>query len=54
MYSYFNSILESTPGTIMDAIVDSEVDGKWHTSDDTFASDTWRKMPKYTLIISVG
>jgi E3 SUMO-protein ligase PIAS1 len=38
---YFNSILESTPDTVEDVIV--EADGEWHTSDDKYASDAWKK-----------
>jgi len=41
---YFNSILESTPDTVEDVIV--EADGEWHTSDDRYASDTWKKTHK--------
>jgi E3 SUMO-protein ligase PIAS1 len=41
---YFNSILESTPDTVEDVIV--EADGEWHTSDDTYASDAWKKTHK--------
>jgi E3 SUMO-protein ligase PIAS1 len=45
--SYFNSILESTPDTVEDVIV--EADGEWHTSDDRYASDGWRKTHKPAL-----
>ncbi|KAI9512924.1 PINIT domain-containing protein [Russula earlei] len=38
---YFNSILESTPDTVEDVIV--EADGEWHTSDDRYASDIWKR-----------
>ena len=41
MHRYFNSILENTPDTVEDVIV--EADGEWHTSDDRYASDTWKK-----------
>jgi E3 SUMO-protein ligase PIAS1 len=41
---YFNSILESTPDTVEDVIV--EADGEWHTSDDKYASDAWKKTHK--------
>ena len=41
---YFNSILDSTPDTVDDVIV--EADGEWHTSDDRYASDIWRKTHK--------
>ena len=44
MHRYFNSILESTPDTVEDVIV--EADGEWHTSDDTYASDAWKKTHK--------
>jgi len=44
---YFNSILESTPDTVEDVIV--EADGEWHTSDDRYASDNWRKVHKPAL-----
>lgn len=44
MDGYFNSILESTPDTVEDVIV--EADGEWHTSDDKYASDTWKKTHK--------
>ncbi|KAF8272903.1 PINIT domain-containing protein [Lactarius quietus] len=37
---YFNSILESTPDTVDDVIV--EANGEWHTSDDKYASPTWK------------
>ena len=33
--------MESTPDTVDDVIV--EADGEWHTSDDKYASDAWRK-----------
>jgi E3 SUMO-protein ligase PIAS1 len=36
--------LESTPDTVDDVIV--EADGEWHTSDDRYASDAWRKTYK--------
>jgi len=36
--------LESTPDTVDDVIV--EADGEWHTSDDRYASDAWRKTHK--------
>lgn len=36
--------MESTPDTVDDVIV--EADGEWHTSDDRYASDTWRKTHK--------
>ncbi|KAI0001837.1 PINIT domain-containing protein [Russula vinacea] len=41
---YFNSILESTPDTVDDVIV--EADGEWHTTDDKYASDAWKKTHK--------
>jgi E3 SUMO-protein ligase PIAS1 len=41
---YFNSILESTPDTVDDVIV--EADGEWHTADDRYASDAWKKTHK--------
>jgi len=44
---YFNSILESTPDMVEDVIV--EADGEWHTSDNKYASDTWRKAHKPAL-----
>lgn len=44
MRRYFNSILESTPDTVEDVIV--EADGEWHTSDDVYASDAWKKTHK--------
>jgi len=37
---YFSSILESTPDTVEDVIV--EANGEWHTSDDKYASPTWK------------
>jgi E3 SUMO-protein ligase PIAS1 len=37
---YFNSILESTPDTVDDVIV--EANGEWHTFDDKYASPTWK------------
>ncbi|KAI9445023.1 PINIT domain-containing protein [Lactarius indigo] len=37
---YFNSILDSTPDTVEDVIV--EADGEWHTSDDKYASSAWK------------
>lgn len=40
MYSYFNSILENTPDTVEDVIV--EANGEWHTADDKYASATWK------------
>lgn len=36
--------MERTPDTVDDVIV--EADGEWHTSDDRYASDTWRKTHK--------
>jgi E3 SUMO-protein ligase PIAS1 len=36
--------LDSTPDTVDDVIV--EADGEWHTSDDRYASDAWRKTHK--------
>jgi E3 SUMO-protein ligase PIAS1 len=33
--------LESTPDTVEDVIV--EADGEWHTSDDRYASDAWKR-----------
>lgn len=47
MPRYFNSILESTPDTVEDVIV--EADGEWHTPDDRHASDTWKKTHKPVL-----
>ena len=47
MRSYFNSILESTPDTVEDVIV--EADGEWHTSDNKYASDAWEKAHKPVL-----
>lgn len=44
MRRYFNSILESTPDTVDDVIV--EADGEWHTTDDKYASDAWKKTHK--------
>ncbi|KAH9968782.1 PINIT domain-containing protein [Russula dissimulans] len=38
---YFKSILENTPDTVDDVIV--EADGEWHTSDDKYASDMWKR-----------
>lgn len=36
--------MESTPDAVDDVIV--EADGEWHTSDDRYASDAWRKTHK--------
>ena len=36
--------MKSTPDTVDDVIV--EADGEWHTSDDRYASDGWRKTHK--------
>jgi E3 SUMO-protein ligase PIAS1 len=44
---YFNSILESTPDTVEDVIV--EADGEWHTTDDRYASGAWKKNHKPAL-----
>jgi E3 SUMO-protein ligase PIAS1 len=44
---YFSSILESTPDTVEDVIV--EADGEWHTTDDRYASDAWKKTHKPVL-----
>ncbi|KAI0307987.1 PINIT domain-containing protein [Multifurca ochricompacta] len=41
---YFGSILESTPDTVEDVIV--EANGEWHTSDDRYASDVWKETHK--------
>ena len=41
MCRYFKSILENTPDAVDDVIV--EADGEWHTSDDKYASDTWKR-----------
>ncbi|KAH9982666.1 PINIT domain-containing protein [Lactifluus volemus] len=47
---YFNSILESTPDTVEDVIV--EADGEWHTSDDRYASGAWKKNHKSALSLA--
>jgi E3 SUMO-protein ligase PIAS1 len=47
---YFNSILESTPDTVEDVIV--EADGEWHTSDDRYASGAWKKNHKSALLLA--
>ncbi|GJJ13896.1 hypothetical protein Clacol_008153 [Clathrus columnatus] len=39
--SYFDHILKASPDSVEDVIV--EADGEWHTSDNKYASEGWRK-----------
>ncbi|KAI9462377.1 PINIT domain-containing protein [Lactarius psammicola] len=44
---YFNWILDNTPDTVEDVIV--EANGEWHTSDDKYASPIWKGTHKPAL-----
>ncbi|KAF9480995.1 hypothetical protein BDN70DRAFT_876865 [Pholiota conissans] len=41
MDGYFNEILEQTPESVEDVIV--EADGQWHTSDNKYGSTEWKE-----------